>query len=253
MKALLKMAGVLVLGLSGGRGWANNLESPMPPVNAVIERVMARSQQEPENDAAFKANYAFKRSKTTEYRNIRGNLTERKEKVSVNEPTVSVVDSGVATGSDQAAATNRFSSDPARHKREFVDNTNLVKRFAFELKGREWVEGRPTLLVDFKPARQKAPAADLKERCLNKVAGRVWVDEAEYVIVKVEARLTEGIGVVGGLLGSVHKFDFSFGRERTEDGLWYTRRLKWHLEMRELIVERVIDCVETKTDVRKAR
>jgi hypothetical protein len=57
---------------------------------------------------------------------------------------------------------------------------------------------------------------------------------------------------VGGLIGAVHKFNFSFGRERTDEGIWYTHLLTWHLELREVIVERVIDCVETKTEVRKA-
>jgi len=254
MKALLKVAGILAVALSSGRSWANSPESPLPPVDAVIERAMARSQMESENDAVFKANYFFKRSKTTEYRNIRGNLTERKEKVSVNEPAARAGNVVVAAGGGSGgAATNVISSDPAQHKRDLVNNTNLVKRFTFELRGREVVEGRSTLVVDFKPASRRQPAADFKERCLSKMAGRVWVDEAEYVIVKAEARLTEGIGLVGGLLGSVHKFDFRFGRERTEDGLWYTRLLTWHLEMREVIVERVIDCVETKTDVRKGK
>lgn len=252
MKVLLQMAGVLVLGLAGGRVGANSPEAPLPPVAVVIERVLARSQQESENDAVFKANYFFKRSKTTEHRNIRGHLTGRKEKVSVNEPAARPADEDrVAASGSGGTGGNGISSDASRHKREFVNHTNLVKRFAFALRGRELVAGRPTLVVEFKPAREKLPAADFKERCLSKMAGCVWVDEAEYVIVKVDARLTERIGVVGGLLGSVHHFDFSFGRERTEDGLWYTRLLKWHLQMRELIVDRVIDCVETRTDVRK--
>ena len=45
---------------------------------------------------------------------------------------------------------------------------------------------------------------------------------------------------------------YSFLKARTAEGIWYTQLLTWHLEMREMIVERTIDCVETKTDVRKA-
>jgi hypothetical protein len=254
MKTLLNVAGVLALGLMGGRSWANSPEAtPLPAVETVIERAVARAQQELENDAAFKANYSYTRSKTTEYRNIRGNLTKRKEKTSMNEPSVRRVEESLQAGTGNASAsTNAISPDTSQHKRDLLANTNLVRRFAFELRGREIVDGRSTLVVDFKPVSQKLPTSNLKERCLSKVTGRVWVDEDESVIVKAEARLTEGIGVVGGLIGSVHKFNFSFGRERTEDGLWYTRLLTWHLEMREVIVERVIDCVETKTDVRKA-
>ena len=254
MKTLLTLAVALALGLAGERSWANSPEAaPLPAVETVIERAVARAQKELANDAAFKAGYFYTRSKTTEYRNVRGNLTKRKEKTSLNEPPAQRAGENLdpATGG-AGASTNIVSSDASQNKRDLLANTNLVKRFTFELRGREIIDGRPTLVVDFKPASQNLPASNLKERCLSKVTGRVWVDEAEFVIVKAEARLTEGIGVIGGLVGSVHKFNFCFGRDRTEDGLWYTRLLTWHLEMREVIVERVIDCVETKTDVRKA-
>ena len=255
MKTLLNVFAMLALGLMAGRSWATNPEvAPLPAVETVIERALARAQREAENDRTFKATYFFTRSKTNEYRNIRGNVTKRKVKVGVNEPSAfstSEVSDSLLSGT--RPRTNAISSDTSLHKREFLANTNLVKRFSFELRGRETVGGRPALLVEFKPANNKFPTSDFKERCLSKVAGRVWVDEAEFAIVKAEAQLTEGIGVVGGLVGAVHKFNFSFGRERTDDGLWYTRLLTWHLEMREMIVERTIDCVETKTDVRKVQ
>jgi hypothetical protein len=106
--------------------------------------------------------------------------------------------------------------------------------------------------VDFKPAGGKRPAPTLKDRFLNKAAGRLWLDEEEYALVKAEVHLTESINIVGGLVATVRDFNFSFGRERTGDGLWFTRNLAWHAEAREVIVDRVIDCVETRTDVRKA-
>lgn len=252
MKTLLKALSVLALGLLGGRSWATSPESPLPAVETVIEWALARASKETENDQVFKDTYFFTRSKTTEYRNIRGNLTDRKEKTSRNEPSTRRNDDVRDADAGSAWTTNKVSSDTARHKREFLASTNLVKHFAFELQGREVIDGRPALIVAFKPSSRQFPVTDFKERCLSKVAGRFWVDEAEHVVVKVEARLTERIGIVGGLVGAVKKFTFSFGRERTAEGLWYTKLLTWHLELREVIVERVIDCVETKTDVRKA-
>jgi hypothetical protein len=255
MKTLLNVAGVLALGLMGEWSWANSPEAtPLPPVETIVERAVARAYKETENDQAFKDTYYFTRSKTTEYRNIRGNLTKRKDKTSVNEPSPRSPEELVQPAAASAwGGTNIVSSDTRLHKRDLLANTNLVKRFTFELRGREMIDGRSSFVVDFKPVSGKLSASDLKERFLNKAAGRIWVDEAEYVIVKAEAKLTEGVSVVGGLVGAVHKFNFSFGRGRTADGLWYTRLLTWHLEAREVIVERVIDCVETKSDVRKAR
>ena len=254
MKTVLKLAGLLALGALAGTSWANGPDTaPLPPVETVIERALARAQKEAENDRTFKATYIFTRSKTNEYRNIRGNLTKRRVKTSVNEPSKRDSENAPpATVVSNSSNTNRVSSDTSLHKSELLANTNLVQRFMFELRGREVVGGRPTLIVEFKPSNKKVPTSNFKERCLSKVVGRVWLDEEEYAVVKAEARLTEGIGVVGGLVGAVHKFNFKFDRERTAEGIWYTQLLTWHLEMREMIVERTIDCVETKTDVRKA-
>jgi len=252
MMMMRKLAGILAWGAIAGTSWATSLETAsLPAVEIIVERALARAQQEAENDRAFKAAYIFTRTRTNDYRNVRGNLTKRRVKTSVNQPGVRDGENPGSMG-PVLGITNKVSSDTSLHKRELLASTNLVERFTFELCGREIVGGRPALIVEFKPSKKQPAIANFKERCLSKVAGRVWLDEEEYAVVKAEARLTEGIGVVGGLVGAVNKFNFSFGRERTEDGLWYTRLLTWHLEMREVIVERTIDCIETKTDVRKA-
>jgi len=249
---LLTVAGTFALVVMGASGWAMNPEpAPLPPVETIVARAWQRAQTEPANDQAFKTAYGYTRNKTTEYRNIRGNLTERKTKTSVNEPvpTGELAEAAVVT----AWATNAVSSDTSRHKHDLLSTTNLATRYTFELQGREIIEGRPAFVVAFQPVGAKLPAPTLKDRFLNKAAGRVWVDEEEFALVKADVHLTESVSVVGGVVGRVHKFNFSFGRERTEDGLWYTRLLTWHLELREVIVERVIDCVETKTEVRKVQ
>jgi len=250
----LKFIGALVLGATCGMGWGMSPDtSALPPVRTVVERAWLRAQQEPENDRAFNDTYGFTRSKTTEYRNIRGNLTKRNSKISVNEPAPRPGPDRAEAVAGTAWTTNAASADTSKHKRDLLTTTNLVNRFTFELQGREFIEGRPVFVVAFKPAGPNLPAPTLKDRFLNKAAGRVWVDAEEYVLVKADVHLTESVSVVGGLVGTVHKFNLSFGRERTEDGLWYTRLVNWHLEAREVVVERVIDSVETRTDVRKVR
>ena len=251
----LQLAGALALGAIAGASGANSPEAtPLPAVETIVERACERAQREWENDAAFKANYSYKRSKTTEFKNVRGRVIKRKARTSLNEPSPRRIERSADDATGNAwVSTNKVSSDTSLHKRDLLADTNLVSRFKVELQGREVVNGRSAFVVDFKPASKKSPTSSLKDRCLSKTAGRVWVDEDEYVILKAEAHLTGGIGVVGGLVGAVHKFNFSFGRERTEEGIWYTQSLTWHLEVREIIVERVIDCVETKTEVCKVQ
>ena len=52
-------------------------------------------------------------------------------------------------------------------------------------------------------------------------------------------------------VGAVWKFTFGFLRERTPDGVWFTRGSDWHLEGREVFVHRTVDYHEERTDVRK--
>ena len=116
---------------------------------------------------------------------------------------------------------------------------------------RDVVNGRPVLIVDFQPARKKLPVRNLKDRFINKAAGRAWVDETDHAVVKADLYLTERVNVVGGLVGAVWKFTCGLIRERTADGLWFTRHSNWHLEGRELWVRRTVDYHEEWTDVRK--
>ena len=129
--------------------------------------------------------------------------------------------------------------------------SNLVSRFQFTLVGRENVNGRSALVLDFQPAGKKLPVNSYKDNFINKAAGRVWVDEADYAIAKADLHLTQPVSVLGGLVGSVWKFTYSFERDRTPEGLWFARHVDWHLEGREVVFHRIVDYHEQKIDEQK--
>lgn len=260
MKASWTILAVAAWCVALTRGLAVNANpAPLPPVETVLERIIEKSRSESENDKAFKERYHYTRSKATEYRNSSGDLKSREAKTSVNRPNavpaahpVPPSGTGAAVSAPATSQTPINTNSTAFEKKEFLVNTNLLNRFQFTMVGRELVAGRPALVIDFIPAKTKQPEPTLKDRFINKAAGRVWVDEADSVLAKASFRLTEKVNLVGGLVGSVSKFTFTFDRERTEDGLWFTRLANWHLEAREVIFNRVIDFEEKKTDVKKA-
>jgi hypothetical protein len=236
---------------------------PLPSVATVLKRVARQTEQESDNDRAFNQRYGYTRTKVTEYRNGKGDLKKREEKKIANQPSfVPAVsraqpagparEPSVSVGKSEAVtdATSNVRGK-AFEKKDFSINDDLLGRFEFDLAGRKTINGRSTLLLDFKPAKKDLPERNIKDRFINKAAGRVWVDEADYVIAKAEVYLTETVNVVGGLVGAVWKFNYSFDRERTTDGLWFTRAVDWHLEGREVILRRAIDYHEGKTGVRK--
>ena len=239
-------------------------EPPLPTLQEIFPRAVERARREQENDRAFEAQFSFVKSKVTEYRNGKGEIKKREAKISTNNPALKPLAATPATPpaaapspvSKKATAVSDTRSNvrgKAFEKDDFEVNNDLVKRYEFTLVGRELVNGRPALVVDFVPAKGKLPERNLKDKFLNKAAGRVWLDEEDLAIAKAALRLTERVNVVGGLVGAVWRFSFGLERERTEDGIWFAREANWHLEGREVFLQRTVDYHEERTDVRRAR
>jgi hypothetical protein len=80
----------------------------------------------------------------------------------------------------------------------------------------------------------------------------VWIDEEDAAIAKADLFLTKRVNVAGGLVGAVWKFTCTMDRERTPEGYWFIRNSNWHLEGREVFVQRVVDSREERTDLKRA-
>lgn len=216
---------------------------PLPAVEAVLDRLAEQSQKEEANAREFKQRYQFTRSRATEVRNSKGELNKREIKTQVNKPAEKP-DPPEAAGESKSSRRGQ----PGR-KADFTVDREFLQRFQFTLAGREQVNGRPALILDFVPAAKRPPEHDLKDRIINKMAGRVWVDETEAVLVKADFHLTEKVNVVAGLVGAIASFSLSFNRARTAEGLWFTPHLNWHLDAREVFVHRTVNSREEITEV----
>lgn len=240
------------LGMVALAGWhfcqAGNLsaaEAPLPSVGTVLDGMVERARKEAGNDYLFLTTYSCIKSNATEYRNPKGEVKKRDIVTSTNDPATTA-----RTGPPPVIATDDNSPEPYKSQ-EFAVTKEVLQRFEFKVAGRETLRGRPTLILDFLPAKGKQPERSLKERFINKAGGRIWVDEAEYAVAKAELYLTERVNVLGGLAGMVRKFTCDFERERLEDGVWYARETEWHLEGRELFTRKLVDFHESQTGVGK--
>jgi hypothetical protein len=238
---------------------------PLPTMDFVIQKVVERAvSQEDKNDNLFDMNYQYTRTRTWEYRNSRGELKSRDEKSSVENKPERIA----ARNARLIAANQPVPPSPPRVKDAPVTDThsnirgkalkvkdysipNLVSRFQYTLVGREMLNGRPSLVVDFKPAKKDLPVNGFADKFINKAAGRVWIDEEDYAIAQAQLRLTEQVNVFGGLVGAVWKFDYGFTRLRTPEGFWFARNMDWHLEGREVVVNRIVDYHEKKLNEQK--
>jgi hypothetical protein len=242
-------------------GHTQPASAPLPSMAAVLQHVRDQAKQEPANDRAFEQRFHYRRTKITEFRNASGRLRKREVKCSENNPArarVAFLAPPDHPGEQAGRAANRSSApvDPesdvrgkAFEQKDFLLNQDLLSRFRFVLAGRQMVNGRLALVVDFVPAGPHLPEHNLKDRFINHAAGRVWIDEAEYKLVRADLRLTKAVNVAGGLVGAVRAFHYRLDRQRTREGLWFTRQVDWHLEGREVFLHRIVDYHESTTDV----
>ena len=108
------------------------------------------------------------------------------------------------------------------------------------------LNGRSTLAYDF-VGDPHAKAHGMAEDAAKKIAGTVWVDEADREVARLEARFDDTFRIGGGFVASIQKgtsliFEQSpLGRE-----LWMPTASEIHLAARELLVKGVRQNIHIK-------
>jgi hypothetical protein len=110
----------------------------------------------------------------------------------------------------------------------------LFNRYKGEVVGREAVNGRPAIVLHFWPRSNDLSIRRRQDYVLNKLAGKVWIDEQDWEIVKVDAHLTERVRVLLGLVASLEKVDLNFEQVRVADGVYLPLKLSAYFEGRKL-------------------
>jgi hypothetical protein len=88
---------------------------------------------------------------------------------------------------------------------------------------RERFRERDAVVFDFRPRAGFRPRGRA-ESLVSKLSGVIWIDPADRQVMRLEARLVEGIKIGGGLLASVRPGSaFVFEQTRLPDGVWLPR------------------------------
>ena len=86
----------------------------------------------------------------------------------------------------------RREDEKRREERAVIDEVFLMDDF--RITGREMVEGRPTIVVEFSPKPGYKPVTE-GGKLIQKLSGRAWIDEADRQLVRLETQLLENLGV----------------------------------------------------------
>jgi len=114
--------------------------------------------------------------------------------------------------------------------------SQILERYDFTTRGRERLGERATLVFEF-AARPGTAGHDggRRQRLLSRLAGRLWVDEAERRVVRVELRNTEGVKLaLGGLGASLAALEMTIEFHKVDDAVWLPLRLETYAAGRKL-------------------
>jgi hypothetical protein len=118
-----------------------------------------------------------------------------------------------------------------------VDDALLV--YEFRMLGREAIAGHETIVLSFTPRRNAKPKTR-EGKVLRHFAGKAWVSESEYELVRLEAEAIETASFGLGMLARVHKGSrASFERRKVNGEQWLPARAEYTASARIMLVRRL--------------
>ena len=117
-----------------------------------------------------------------------------------------------------AAEQAKKGADERREVEQGINDALLV--YDFKMLGRETLGGHDTIVFSFTPKKNARPRTR-DGRIMQKFAGKAWVSESEYELVRLEAEAQETVSFGLGLLARVHKGSkASFERRKVNGEEW---------------------------------
>lgn len=223
-------------------------DPPLPPGEEVLTKVLARVTDKAVRHAA--AQYRSVQHTGIEKFDEKGNLREREDRVYDVGPLGGGVYARLVEKNGKSLSPGDLRDEQEREQR-FLERSKTQKfgggdsdrvpldrelfdRYKGEVVGREMMNGRPAIVLHFWPRSNDLSIRRRQDYVLNKLTGKVWIDEQDWEIVKVDAHLTERVRVLLGLVATLDKVDLAFEQVRTSEGVYLPLKLKAYFEGRKL-------------------
>ncbi len=244
-------------------------KTALPAVEEILKKAIERARRD--QDQKIEGKYAYTQHSTIEELDSKENVRKREERVLQilpidGEPYARLVQKDGKPLSEKDAKLEqererRFRRRLAERKRkkehgkkddDEVDfDEELVSKYRFILAGREPVNRRAAYVLSFEPRSADLPVKRKIDRLLNKVAGRLWIDEQDYAISRVDLHLAENVLAWGGLLASVRKFLLQVEQSKVDEAAWLPCYVDGYIDGRILIRSLHMKVKQQNSDFRK--
>ncbi len=114
---------------------------------------------------------------------------------------------------------------------------DMLRVYDIKMIGREVVSGYQTIVLSFTPKKDARPQTS-DGKIMRHFAGKAWVSESEYEVVRVEAEAIETASFGLGLLARVHKGSkAAFERRKVNGEQWLPARATYTGSARVMLVK----------------
>ncbi len=236
---------VLFILIASAPAWVRG-ETPVLSAEEIIERLVARSKVVAGQTEGHW--HSCRRVTVVEELDDKGGIAKRKTReqqvVSTNGvETVRLIRSqeGTTAGDDAEGGEGerkdrgdrkKESGRKGEKKSQTIDE-EILRRFNYTQAGEEMVGGRRNHVLVFTPKPVKADA-DISDRLVGLLNGRIWVDATEFELTRVDAHLSRTFEVLGGIAASIQRLDLAIERVPLPDGSWETGKMQTEIQGRKM-------------------
>jgi hypothetical protein len=242
---------LLVVGLLSGLAAQGRVTDPLPSASEVTRRMLEHAQAVAETEQG--PQYTYEKRSVLEELNSAGRALTSEEKiyevrlirglpfnrlVRIQGRALTPEESKREDAREEKFQQKFVSADRRKiaARKEALVTPELLNRYDFVVKQRVAISNRPTLVVTFQPKAGDLPSRSVEDKILNRLAGTLWIDEAEADTARVQANLVEPLSMGWfGWIGSLTRCDMSLVRQRMPDGVWVNSRMALFIQCRKLI------------------
>ena len=249
MKMLLRIAAFAILLALGRNAVAQNIEAPLPD----IRQLMAEVQKHQRELDQVRESYTYTTLQTIQDIDSSGRVkkttTEEHEAFFVHGHVIERVvkrNGQPLSGHDMDKETEcvtklveKAEKTPTGQPLEgpSITVSRILELMEVRNPRRELYRGRHAIVFDF-VGRKDVKTHGMAEDASKKLAGTMWIDEADRQVAHLDVHFTDDFRVAAGLFASIQKgSSFHFDQSPVEDGLWLPTGGEGNVQARVLLVK----------------